>query len=55
MANDYKTRIHNYLVSRTYYENMVKNGELSKEDFDDINAKLLAKYNISERSIFNAD
>ena len=54
MANDYKTRIHNYLISRNYYENMVKKGELSQEDFDEINTKLLAKYNLSNRSIFNA-
>lgn len=55
MANDYKTRAHNYFISRTYYENMVKKGELSQEDFDEINEKLLAKYNISKRSVFNAE
>ena len=55
MANDYKTRVHNYFISRTYYENMVKKGDLSQEDFDEINEKLLAKYNISKRSIFNAE
>ena len=54
MANDYKTRVHNYLISRTYYEEMLKKGEISQEDFDEINAKLLAKYNLSNRSIFNA-
>ena len=53
MANDYKTRVHNYLVSRTYYEDMLKKGELSKEDFDEINARLLAKYNLSEKSVYN--
>ena len=51
---DYKTRVHNYLISRTYYEEMLKKGEISQEDFDEINAKLLAKYNLSNRSIFNA-
>ncbi len=55
MANDYKTRVHNYLISRTYYEDMLKKGELSQEDFDEINAKLLAKYHLSNRSIFNAE
>ena len=55
MANDYKTRVHNYLISRTYYEDMVKKGELPQEDFDEINAKLLAKYHLSNRSIFNAE
>ena len=55
MANDYEKRMHNYVVSRTYYENMVKKGDLSQEDFDEINEKLLAKYNISKRSIFNAE
>ena len=54
MASDYKTRVHNYLISRTYYEEMLKKGEISQEDFDEINAKLLAKYNLSKRSIFNA-
>ena len=52
--DDYKVRVHHYLVSRTYLETMVKNGELSTEDFNEINAELLAKYNLSERSIFNA-
>ena len=55
MAKDYKTRVHNYLISRTYYEEMLKKGEISQEDFDEINAKLLAKYNLSNRSIFNAE
>ena len=55
MASDYKTRVHNYLISRTYYEDMLKKGELSQEDFDEINAKLLAKYHLSNRSIFNAE
>ena len=55
MASDYKTRVHNYLVSRIYYEDMLKKGELSQEDFDEINAKLLAKYHLSNRSIFNAE
>ena len=55
MANDYEKRMHNYVVSRTYYESMVKKGDLSQEDFDEINEKLLAKYNISKRSIFNAE
>ena len=55
MASDYKIRVHNYLVSRTYYEEMLKKGELSQEDFDAINNKLLAKYNLSKRSIFNAE
>ena len=55
MAKDYKTRVHNYLISRTYYEDMLKKGELSQEDFDEINAKLLAKYHLSNRSIFNAE
>ncbi|NLF83692.1 MAG: hypothetical protein GX568_06890 [Candidatus Gastranaerophilales bacterium] len=54
MASDYKTGVHNYLISRTYYEEMLKKGEISQEDFDEINAKLLAKYNLSNRSIFNA-
>ena len=55
MAKDYKTRVHNYLISRTYYEDMLKKGEISQEEFDEINAKLLAKYNLSNRSIFNAE
>ena len=55
MANDYKKRVHDYLISRSFYEDMVKKGELSAEDFDEINTKLLAKYNLSKRSIFNAE
>ncbi len=55
MAKDYKVRVHNYLISRTYYEDMLKKGEISQEEFDEINSKLLAKYNLSKRSIFNAE
>ena len=55
MANDYKKRVHDYLISRSFYEDMVKKGELSTEDFDEINTKLLAKYNLSKRSIVNAE
>ena len=55
MDKDYKTRVQNYTIIRTYYEEMLKKGEISQEDFDEINAKLLAKYNLSKRSIFNAE
>ena len=53
--NDYRQRVHNYLTSRTVFENMVKEGSLTKEHFALINTRLLAKYNISKRSVFNAE
>ena len=55
MAKDYKIRVHNYTISRTYYEEMLKKGEITQEEFDEINSKLLAKYNLSKRSVFNAE
>ena len=51
--NDYQKRVHDYVTSRSIYEKYLKKGVLSKEDFDEINARLLAKYNLSEKSVYN--
>ena len=48
-----KKRVHDYVTSRSIYEKYLKEGVLSKEDFDEINARLLAKYNLSEKSVYN--
>ena len=49
---DYATRVHNYTVTMTYYEGMLNRGEISAEDYNKIEIKVLAKYQLPEESIF---
>ena len=49
---DYATRVHYYIVAMTYYEGMLNRGEISAEDYNKIEIKILAKYQLSEESIF---
>ncbi len=51
--SDYRKRVHSYLVSRSYFEKLLNSGLLSIDSFKEINAKLLAKYELSERSVYN--
>ena len=49
---DYATRVHNYVVAMTYYEGMLNRGEISAEDYNKIEIKILTKYKLPEESIF---
>lgn len=49
---DYATRVHNYIVTMTYYEGMLNRGEISAEDYNKIEIKILAKYQLPEENIF---
>ena len=52
-SNNYKKRVHAYLRSRSYFKKLVDKGVLTLDSFNKINARLLAKYDLSERSIYN--
>ena len=49
---DYAKRVHNYIVAMTYYEGMLNRGEISAEDYNKIEIKILVKYQLPEESIF---
>ena len=49
---EYATRVHNYIVAMTYYEGMLNRGEISAEDYNKIEIKILVKYQLPEESIF---
>ena len=55
MNNDYRTRVNNYLISRSYFASLLEKGEISEADFNKINKKLLTKYHVSKRSVFNSN
>ena len=49
---EYATRVHNYIAAMTYYEGMLDGGEISAEDYNKIEIKILTKYQLPEESIF---
>ena len=49
---DYATKIHNYLMAMTYYEGLLDKGEITAEEYNQIELKILAKYQLPEESIF---
>ena len=49
---DYATRVQNYIISMTYYEGMLNRGEISAEDYNKTEIKILVKYQLPEESIF---
>ena len=49
---DYATKIHNYLIAMTYYEGLLDKGEIMAEEYNQIELKILAKYQLPEESIF---
>ena len=49
---DYATRVHNYIVAMIFYEGLLDKGEILIEDYITIELKILAKYKLSEDSIF---
>ena len=52
MNRDYATRVQNYIIAMTYYEGMLNRGEISAEDYNKIEIKILVKYQLPEESIF---
>ena len=49
---DYATRVQNYIIAMTYYEGMLNRGEISAEDYNKTEIKILVKYQLPEESIF---
>ncbi len=49
---DYTMRLTHYIASMCFFEKMLDNGELSVQDYNDIERTLALKYGISEESIF---
>ena len=49
---DYATKIHNYLIAMTYYEGLLDKGEIMAEEYNQIELKIIAKYQLPEESIF---
>ena len=49
---DYATRVQNYIIAMTYYEDMLNRKMISANDYNEIEIKILAKYQLPEESIF---
>ena len=45
-------RVHKYVMVMTYFEDKLKKGMITAEDYNKIELKMLATYQLSERSIF---
>ena len=53
MRGNYRRRVHRYMLSRSFYESLLRDALLTMSEYRQINAELLAKYQLNERSIFN--
>ena len=49
---DYATRVQNYIIAMTYYEDTLNRRMISAKDDNEIEIKILAKCQLSEKSIF---
>ena len=52
---EYRRHVQGYLTSREHFAGLFHDGEISKKEFDKINNKLLKKYHLSKRTLFNFD
>lgn len=48
---EYATRVHNYIVAMVYFEELLNKGEITIEDYIEIERKIAFKYKMEE-SIF---
>ena len=53
MRGNYRRRVHRYMLSRSFYESLLRDELLTPNEYRQINAELLAKYQLNERSIYN--
>lgn len=51
LNKEYMERFHNYIVAVVYYENLLNRGEITIEDYIEIERKIAFKYKMEE-SIF---
>ena len=49
---DYATGVQNYIIAMTYYEDTLNRRMISAKDYNEIEIKILAKCQLSEKSIF---
>ena len=50
---DYRKRVQEYMTSREYFAGLFRDGVISEKEFNKINNRLLKKYRLSKRTIFN--
>ncbi len=53
MEGNYRRQVHRYMLSRSFYESLLHDALLTTSEYRQINAQLLAKYGLDNRSIFN--
>ena len=53
MRSNYRRRVHRYMLSRSFYDSLLQDALLTASEYRQINAELLAKYQLNERSIYN--
>ena len=51
---EYATRVHNYIVAMVYFEGLLEKGEISIDDYIEIERRIAFKYNMEE-SIFRME
>lgn len=54
-VEDYRKRLGNYIIAMTYFKKMLDEGEITVNQYSEIERKLLAKYRISEKSLKRMD
>ena len=52
---EYMKRVHKYVMAMTYFEDKLKKGMITAKDYNKIELTILAKCQLSERSIFRMD
>ena len=51
---EYATRVHNYIVAMVYFEGLLNKGEITIEEYIEIERKIAFKYKLEE-SIFRME
>lgn len=50
---NYRKRVQDYMTSREYFAGLFVDGVITERQFKKINNRLLKKYHLSKRTIFN--
>lgn len=50
---DYRQRVQNYQISREFFASLYRDEFITEIEFHLLNLKLLMKYGLSEKSVFN--
>ena len=54
-VEDYRTRLGRYLAIMCFFKKMMDDGDLSMEDYDELERVFLEKYRINEKSLQRMD